>query len=685
MVSLILGPLTQLNTPYPSISYLARFLRSRGVESRQFDLGIELVLRVFSREGLGEIIDGLDEPRSALGWHAIARRDQYLDAIEPVIAFLQGKDRSLGPRILRTPFLPDTPRTARERVAVFGPHAVDDSARHLATGWLADLADLVAAEVDDGFGLARYHHQLAAGEVDYTPIHRRLSKTTLIDSWLDSLADSVEFDDVVGISVPFPGNLYGALRIGRRLKARGAYVILGGGYINTELREVNEPRLWENVDALSFDDGEGPLLAMLEWRAGGADRRHRTLTAEGRFDSAFGDVGTSHSAWYGDLPLDRYLQLVDGTNPAHRLWSDGRWNKFTFAHGCYWKKCSFCDINLDYISRFVPSPAAPLVAEVREVVEATGQRGFHAVDEAAPPRGMRDFALEVLATRTVVNWWGNIRFERSFTPDLCSLLAASGLVAVTGGLEVASDRLLAKMDKGVTVEQVTQVAAAFRASGVMVHAYLMYGFPTETDQETIDSMELVRQMFAEGVLASAFWHRFVLTRHSGIYPMPEQFGVRILDTGKVHFAQNDVGHADPAGGNHDAFDDVLPVALAAWMRGEDLSRPVHTWFSGAKMPKTRERSSRIREALLGAPEPDGGRVVWLGGEPLQDDDGLRIFGTKGELRIEADAETSRVLGELLVATRPDQPAVKWGVAQSHLAPAARAWIPLLREGGLVCV
>ena len=74
-----------------------------------------------------------------------------------------------------------------------------------------------------------------------------------------------------------------------------------------------------------------------------------------------------------------------------------------------------------------------------------------------------------------ITWWGNIRFEKT-TTALCERLAAAGLVAVSGGPRVASDRLLKLMQKGVTVEQVARVTRAFTDAGIMVHAYLMYGF-----------------------------------------------------------------------------------------------------------------------------------------------------------------------------------------------------------------
>ena len=640
-ITLVLPPLTQLNTPYPSTAYLAQHLRERGIACRQRDLGLELVLRLFSREGLERVFEALPDELPEPAWAAVAQREQHLRAVEPVVRFLQGRDRSVAPRILDTPFLPSGPRLDAADLNGFGEMASDDAARHLATLYLSDLADLVTSCLDEGFGLARYQHHLAVGGATFDDLLARLERTTLVDELLDELTDTLE-GDVVGLSVPFPGNLYGALRIARRLKARGARVWMGGGYVNTELRDVDEPRLWDLVDALTYDDGEEPLVALL---TGGEPVRTRTRQglAGVRPSTSMTCAGT-----YGELNGSRYLDLVDTVNPAHRLWADGRWNKVTVAHGCYWKRCSFCDVSLDYIARYQVAGTSRLVDHIERLVEETGRSGFHLVDEAAPPRGLRDMALELLARGTSISWWGNIRFETAFTPDLCRLLAASGCVAVTGGLEVASNRLLERMDKGVTVEQVARAAQAFQQAGVRVHAYLMYGFPTQTDQETVDSMELVRQLFEEGLLDSAFWHRFVLTRHAPISLEPHDFQVTPVPL-VGSFGQNDLDHRDPLGGDHDRFDDVLPSALAAWLRGRELDRPVHTWGPG--LPPSAEPSDRIRRALA-APTPAGRRLVWLGGEPLSEDGAVVLHGPDGAAVIHGEEPALDWLVEVLDAARP---------------------------------
>ncbi len=656
-LALVLPPLTQLNTPYPSISYLARFLAEREISCTQRDLGIELVLGLFSVAGLREVFDTINQLESVPepAWRFVSLAEQHVRVIDPVIHFLQGREDTLASRILDTPFLPVGPRLAQADLDAFGPMGTVDAARHLATLYIDDLADLITTCVDPGFGLARYQAHLATGAVSFDPIEKRLAETTLIDRRLDRLADTIEAD-AVGLSVPFPGNLYGALRIGRRLKARGVPVWMGGGYVTTELREIDEPRIWSCVDALTLDDGEGPLLALLEHLEGKGDRRHRTLTANGTHDGATTGFPVGCAADYGDLDLGLYLQTIDTLNPAHRLWADGRWNKITIAHGCYWKRCTFCDIGLDYIAHYEDAETTRLVDEIERLVAETGSTGFHFVDEAAPPKALKALALELLRRNLGVTLWGNIRFEKAFTPDLCRLLAAAGVVAVTGGLEVANARLLQAMDKGVTVEQVARAAAAFRAAGVMVHAYLMYGFPTESEQETIDSMELVRQLFAADLVNSAFWHRFVLTRHAPMFERAAEFGIELArdDDSDNRFTGNDIAHLDPSGGNHDEFDTALPIALEAWMQGRGFDVPVEEWFE-TDMPTTTEPSDRIARGLAPHTPSSATRLVWLGGEPLPIPGGLMLHTADAELRVAGRAPDLQWLAQTLERAHPSKP------------------------------
>ncbi len=299
------------------------------------------------------------------------------------------------------------------------------------------------------------------------------------------------------------------------------------------------------------------------------------------------------------------------------MWSDGRWNELTMAHGCYWGKCTFCDISLDYIKVYEPVDAKLIVDRMEELILKTRQNGFHFVDEAAPPALMREVALEVLRRQISVSWWTNIRFEKSFTGDLCILLKASGCIAVSGGLEVAFDRLLKLIDKGVSAEQVAHVTRNFTEAGILVHAYLMYGYPTQTVQETVDSLEMVRQLFEAGVLQSGFWHQFAMTAHSPVGIYPEKFGVVKEAEAIGTFANNDINYIDKTGIDHDKFSFVLKKSLYNFMHGICFEYKLQDWFD-FKIPKVTVPSDYIEKALRKetkfAINPTA-KVVWLGGKP----------------------------------------------------------------------
>ena len=616
----LIPPMTQLNTPYPSTAYLTGFLRAQGVPAYQTDLALALVLRVFTADGLRAVrtaAEQMPEPqRSASVQAFLAQFAQYASTIGPVIRFLQGQDSTLAHRLAARGLVPEGPRfvaldahpddgVGDPLAWAFGALGVQDKARHIATLFLNDLADVLRDAVDPRFEFVRYAESLASSQASFDPLADALATPpTLLDGWLQELTLHTVAEhqpDLVLLSVPFPGSVYGALRMAQAIRAAHPQIRigLGGGYVNTELRDLAEPRLFDLVDFVTLDAGERPLLALLEHLQGqrSAQRLVRTFVRQDGAvkyvnwpepDVPFEDVGTP--TWDG-LPTERYLSLLDMLNPMHRLWSDGRWNKLTVAHGCYWKKCSFCDVGLDYIGRFETATAQTLADRIERIVEETGQTGFHFVDEAAPPKSLKALAEELLRRELRISWWGNIRFEKTFTPALADLLAESGCIAMSGGLEVASDRLLALMKKGVSVEQVARVTKGFADAGVLVHAYLMYGFPTQTVQDTVDALEYVRQLFENGCIHSGFFHRFTCTVHSPVGKDPSAYGITLVPPAAGTFAKNDIGFVDPTpmppGVDHDALGIGLKRAIYNYMHGLCVEDDVRRWFEHLpmKVPK----------------------------------------------------------------------------------------------------
>lgn len=637
---LITPPFTQLNTPYPATAYIKGFLNTKNIESVQADLGIEVILKLFSKEGLKDLFqvgsqkfkDGEISDNSK---RIFALQEEYLKTINPVIAFLQGKNPTLALQICQEDFLPEASRFAQleELDWAFGTMGTQDKAKHLATLYLEDISDFIVECVDANFGFSRYAERLGRSANSFDELYEALQQeSTYIDSVLFSLLkgriEKVQ-PTLFLISVPFPGNLYSAFRCAQWVKKHfpEIKISMGGGFPNTELRSLSDARVFEFFDFITLDDGETPIEELINASSYSAVEKQykRTFLLENvqvvyknnstKPDYKQSQVGTPD---YSDLLLDKYISVIEIVNPMHRMWSDGRWNKLTMAHGCYWGKCTFCDISLDYIKIYEPVAAALLCDRMEEMILQTGENGFHFVDEAAPPALMRALALEILRRKLSVTWWTNIRFEKSFTKDLCLLLKASGCIAVSGGLEVASDRLLKLIDKGVTVEQVARVTRYFTEAGVMVHAYLMYGYPTQTVQETIDSLEMVRQLFEAGILQSGFWHQFAMTAHSPVGMYPEKFGVKKETETVGTFANNDINYTDATGIDHDQFSFGLKKSLFNFMHGICFDYPLQDWFE-FKIPKTKIHPDFIFNALNEVEDfstKPTAKVVWLGGKPF---------------------------------------------------------------------
>jgi radical SAM superfamily enzyme YgiQ (UPF0313 family) len=599
-ILLVNPPLSDSAGPYPAICYLAGFLDTIGYRAELADASLEVLLRLFSARGVGEIARDV----RARGGHAasdrmvetfLAQAGRYADVVETAVACLQGRDQDAIARASDPEYFPVSAATWARTVSVSvrARRGVDE-ARVRAAGVLEDLCRVIRTAVDPDFEIDAYLGQLSAGLATFAPIASRLAADpNVIDRLTDEVAHEIleqHHPDVIALSVPFAGNVYGAVRMAAAVKRRAphARVVLGGGYVNTELRDLTDPGLFDYVDFVTLDDGERPLqcvIEMIEGRRPAAALLRTFRRVGGRVEYVNGaverDVPFAQTGvpTYRGLPLERYFGFRPPLLPFPRLFGR-RWNKLTLAHGCYWKRCTFCDTALDYIGRYEPASVELTIERIKRLRDETGESGFHFVDEAMPPALMKKLAERLIAERLNVAWWGNVRFDRALAA-MAPVLAESGCIGLTGGLEAATDRTLALIDKGVSLAQAAQVCHALAQSGIHTHAYLIYGFPTETEQESVDALEFVRQMFEAGCLSSAFWHRFELTAWSPIAADPRAFGITVAPQAKRAFSNYLLDYDEPGGADHGRFTHGLRRAVEDFMLGNGVDRPAHAWFDFA--------------------------------------------------------------------------------------------------------
>ncbi len=661
MILLIQPPFVQLNAPYPSLYYLRSFLERQGYQVQIDDHSIALFHRLFSHLGLERVFnDGavrlsekkhLEPHAEHIAQHYLSEKELWLAHIDRLVAFLQGQDREYAHYIsLCNNNLPAGPRT-RALLAAHQHTLLPDQANILASTMLADLADFITVVLDPGFSLVKYADSLAASIRSFSRAESALQGYILNTFYEPLLKETwegcAERPDILGLTIPFPGCLAGALAAARSAKSHFGHqfpVIAGGGYVNTELRHIRAARLFNYIDFLSFDRGYGSFLSVLNHLTSSytaISPLHRCIyrnpsgglsgSAESsiaHYDTIDREATSTTYPDYRGVDFTRYILPVDDTNPMHRLWTEGRWLKAYLAHGCYWHACAFCDVSLDYIRGFQPVPIEPLFSHLLSQSRQTGIRGIHLVDEAAPVSSLIELALLNRNAGLPLTFWGNIRFEKAFTPDVAALLAAGGILGVSGGIEVASAAGFKRLGKGIELADVVNSCAAFKEAGILTHAYLIYGYWDQDAQEIVDAAETMRQLFAAGLIDSAFWHKFVLTRHSRIYREKAQGrhkDLAITDENSENqtdfFADNDLRFAGED--NYDRYTGPLDSLLAHWMQGH-TKQPVQSAFPFV-MPVPSIPPNRVQELLAAylarkeaahePQDPDDSLAIFIGPQP----------------------------------------------------------------------
>jgi hypothetical protein len=597
---IITPPLIQLNCPYPASMVLSGHLQRKGFAVRQYDLSIELVNRLLVKEVIASLFEKSMEMRLPKQIRQMqVFQKQYADKVEAVAAFLRNPTEMEAEKLMSENDLPIGPR--RQQVDETKGNAVSKVERAIwfATLFIEELADLIRAVDNPHFELIRYGEKLSVSLPSFQPLMDEVNSASgvVVEIMLDLLKKQMTETSpkVVAFTVPFPGNLLAALTCGNYIKTHfpEIQIVMGGGYVNTELRYMQDARLFDYVDYLVFDDGELPLEQLMDHLVNGKEvelirtwQRIEGQIVKHNPESALNckfSEGVAPS--YLDIYPKNYLSLIETANPMHSLWSCGFWNKMTLAHGCYWAKCAFCDTSLDYIKRFESNSAERIVDQMEVVMVQTGENGFHFTDEALPPALIRKVCLEIIQRKLNVRWWGNIRFEKSFNEELCSLMQQSGCIAVSGGLEMVSSRLLTMINKGVSIESAAEVLSCFKGHHIMVHSYLMYGFPTQTLQETVDALEVVRQLFQADLIQSGFWHRYAMTLYSDSGLNPDKYGAKVVFKGRNKFANNEI----PFTSKHDLVNDklgsCLSKALYNFLYKNGFEIPVNQWFD-FPVPKT---------------------------------------------------------------------------------------------------
>lgn len=640
-VIVIQPPLVQLNSPYPSGAYLKSFFNRNGHNAVWLDLSVQLIHSIFSKNGLKKLFELSKENAMKIASTAekngefataknlrlyIFQSDLWIEWIDFIMSTLCGKQNpsahELCHRFILSPYTPRGNRMENYIENLDREPSINDT-RNIASLALEDLADYISVAFDKSFSLVRYAESIAVNETSFSQIEEKLNSpilTTFYTEVLEAAFSKTSITEnektLVCISVPFAGTFTSALFTAKYLRKKYGekiFICFGGGFINTELREFNDSSFFKYADAISYDRGYGSYKNFFDVFPDGkiSEEKHiykmRLFTKEKviepllsslKYEKFENEQTSLIVPDYSETDFSIYPRVADDENPMQRLWSDGAWMKAYLAHGCYWHKCAFCDVSLDYVASYRLVQIENLFHGLKSQSEKNGIHGIHFVDEAMPPAAMLKFSKLNLKHSASFSFWGNVRFEKIYSRDIAEFLSFGGLIGVSGGIEIATGTGLDSISKGTDLDSIVSACCAFKEAGILIHAYMIYGYFGETEQDTINSMETLRQLYAAGLLDSCFWHKFVLTRHSRIYSewkeglhknlnpfAPKNSGV---------FAKNGLHFKDEE--KSAKFGNGLYAALQSWMHGENLNVPVEKWFE-FKVPRPNVPKDLISKSI----------------------------------------------------------------------------------------
>lgn len=394
-VIVIQPPLVQLNSPYPSGAYLKSFFNKNGHNAVWHDLSVQLVHSIFSKNGLKKLFELSKENAMKIASTAekngefataknlrryIFQSDLWIEWIEFIMSTLCGKQNpsahELCHRFILSPYTPRGNRMENYIENLDREPTINDT-RNIASLALEDLADYISVAFDKSFSLVRYAESIAVNETSFSQIEEKLNSpiltafyTEVLEAAFSKTSITENEKTLVCISVPFAGTFTSALFTAKYLRKKYGekiFICFGGGFINTELREFNDSSFFKYADAISYDRGYGSYKNFFDVFPDGkiSEEKHiykmRLFTKEKviepllsslKYEKFENEQTSLIVPDYSETDFSIYPRVADDENPMQRLWSDGAWMKAYLAHGCYWHKCAFCDVSLDYVASY---------------------------------------------------------------------------------------------------------------------------------------------------------------------------------------------------------------------------------------------------------------------------------------------------------------------------------------------
>lgn len=505
-INLIFPPSWIPSQPFLSIPSLTAFLRKEGVNVTQRDLNIEFLDVVLTKkkgeEFLSAIRDKLNSKSLAQDKYGALREaaDQLpllLNVVENAKNTFRTEDFYNVDKYIEGLMIID--KYLRLAGALFYPSSI--------TGYDNTMNYSVYSSKDI----------MAAIQDEEENIFLNIFKQQFLPPILNSKPD------IVGISITSTSQMIPGLTLARLIKEKEKDIHVAiGGSVFTKLIDnlLKGDTFFSFVDSFVVFEGEHALLELANQLSSKKDlqkvpnliyRENGTIKVNEPF--FIEDVNTLPPPDYEGFPFGLY----HSPKPVLPVQT---------SRGCYWGKCTFCNLHYDH-KYFRPKKTELVLSDINTLKEKHDTRFIFFADECIPVKSLKSISKALLENSVDIKWIAGVRFEEGLTLEVLRDMKKSGCHKLVFGLESFSQRVLDLMSKGTKQDTIKRILNDCLEIGISAHLYSIVGFPTETVQ---DAFETVNFVLGNEKLISSPGFSFLpclyeLEIHTPITANPANFGL----------------------------------------------------------------------------------------------------------------------------------------------------------------
>jgi radical SAM superfamily enzyme YgiQ (UPF0313 family) len=301
-----------------------------------------------------------------------------------------------------------------------------------------------------------------------------------------------EKPEIIGFSMFDFSQFYSSLLLAKHIRTMKDYhpTILFGGILMSFNKDKfkKNPRIFQYIDVAMVYEGEEPLYQFIEYKKGKREieKVNNIIFMNTNNEVIINNIGRFN---INEISLPDYNGIA-----MDKYFSPEKVVSVISSKGCHWAKCTFCTQHL--ISGrgvYVERDLDKFINDIKKLKKIYGTRFFWINDTSIDPKRLEEISDRIIKENIDISWRCETRFENQLSNEIIRKLAQAGCKKIGFGMESASEEILKRIKKGITIKNVERILKTCFENGIAPQVYFIIGFPTETKQDVDKTLDFVEK------------------------------------------------------------------------------------------------------------------------------------------------------------------------------------------------